>query len=53
MKILLVISFVLLVIILVFCLWVLAKISGLAIDMEEQMEIERKLRNDKRNNKDR
>lgn len=28
-----------------FCIWVFAKTSGRASDMEEQMEIERKLRN--------
>lgn len=44
MKILLVIAFIILVLIGVFCIWVLAKISGLTTNKEEQMEIERKLR---------
>lgn len=47
MKILLVIMFIILVLIAVFCLWVLAKIGSIATNMEEQMEIERKLRNRK------
>ena len=44
MKILLVILFILLVPTAVFCLWVLMRVSGMATDKEEQMEIERKLR---------
>lgn len=47
MKIVLVIVFVILVLITIFCIWVLAKISSIATDREEQMEIERKLRNRK------
>lgn len=48
MNTLLVIIFTILVFIGLFCLWVLAKISSRANDMEEQMEIERKLKNGKR-----
>lgn len=44
MKIFLVILFTILVFIGLFCLWVLAQISSMATDKEEQMEIERKLR---------
>lgn len=44
MKIVLVIVFVILVLITIFCIWVLAKIGSVATNMEEQMEIERKLR---------
>ena len=44
MNIFLIIIFVILVPIAVFCLWVLMRVSGLATDKEEQMEIERKLR---------
>ena len=44
MKIFLIILFVILVLIASFCLWVLAKIGSIATNMEEQMEIERKLR---------
>lgn len=45
MKTLLIIVFVVLVLIGMFCLWVLCRIAGNSNDMEEQMEIERKLRN--------
>jgi len=31
-----------------FCIWVFAKTSGRASNMEEQMDIERKLRNGKK-----
>lgn len=44
MKILLVILFTILVFTGLFCLWVLAQISSMTTDKEEQMEIERKLR---------
>jgi cell division protein FtsX len=44
MKVVLVIVFVILLLLANFCLWVLAKISSRASEMEEQMEIERKLR---------
>lgn len=44
MKIVLVVFFVIMVFVAVFCLWVLAKMGSLATDKEEQMEIERKLR---------
>lgn len=44
MKIFLIIFFIIVVFVGLFCLWVLAKISGMATDKEEQMEIERKLR---------
>ena len=44
MKIFLIIFFTILFLIGMFCLWVFAKTSGRASDMEEQMEIERKLR---------
>ena len=44
MKIFLIIFFTIVFLIGSFCLWVLAKASGLAADKEEQMEIERKLR---------
>ena len=44
MKIFLIIFFIILFLIGMFCLWVLAKISGMTADKEEQMEIERKLR---------
>ncbi len=47
LKVLLIVMFVILVFIAAFCLWVLTKISSLATDMEEQIEIERKLRNRK------
>ena len=45
MKIFLIIFFTILVLIGMFCLWVLCRIAGNSNDMEEQMEIERKLRN--------
>ena len=44
MKIFLIIFFIIVVFVGLFCLWVLAKISSMATDKEEQMEIERKLR---------
>lgn len=44
MKIFLIIAFVVLVPTAVFCLWVLCKVAANSTDMEEQMEIERKLR---------
>ena len=44
MKIFLIIAFVILVPSAIFLLWVVAKIGAVATDMEEQMEIERKLR---------
>lgn len=44
MKIFLVIFFITLILVGVFCLWVIAKMGSLATDKEEQMEIERKLR---------
>lgn len=44
MKIFLIIFFIILVFIGIFCLWAVAKISGITTNMEEQMEIERKLR---------
>lgn len=44
MIIFLVIFFILLVLIGVFCIWVLLRLSGLTTNKEEQMEIERKLR---------
>ena len=44
MKIFLIIFFTISFLLGMFCLWVLAKISGMATDKEEQMEIERKLR---------
>ena len=44
MKIFLIIFFVIVVFVGLFCLWVLAKASGMAANKEEQMEIERKLR---------
>lgn len=47
MKILLIIAFVILVPIAIFCLWVLCKMAANSTDMEEQLEIERKLRNRK------
>jgi len=43
-KIVLVIVFVILMSLANFCLWVLCKSGSIATDMEEQMEIERKLR---------
>ena len=45
MKILLIIMFVMLVPMAIFCLWVLCKVASNSSNMEEQMEIERKLRN--------
>ena len=45
MKILLIIMFVILVPIALFCLWVLCKVAANSSNMEEQIEIERKLRN--------
>lgn len=45
MKIFLIIFFTILFLIGMFCLWVLCRIAGNSNDMEEQMEIERKLRN--------
>lgn len=48
MNIFLIIFFTILALIGMFCLWVLARISGMTTDKEEQMEIERKLRNGKR-----
>lgn len=45
MKIVIEIILSLLAIAFMFCIWVFAKTSGRASDMEEQMEIERKLRN--------
>ena len=47
MDIFLIILFVILVIIGAFCMWVIAKIGSIATNKEEQMEIERKLRNRK------
>lgn len=44
MKIFLIIAFIILMPVAMFCLWVLAKISSRANEMEEQMEIERKLK---------
>lgn len=44
MKIFLIIFFIILVFIGGFCLWVIAKMGSLATNKEEQMEIERKLR---------
>lgn len=44
LKILLIIMFVILLSMAVFCLYVLAKIGEIATDMEEQMDLERKLR---------
>lgn len=44
MNIFLIIAFVVLVPIALFCLWVFCKIAGNSNDMEEQMEIERKLK---------
>ena len=44
MTIFLTIFFIILVFIGGFCLWVIAKMGSLATDKEEQMEIERKLR---------
>lgn len=44
MKIFLIILFVILVPIAAFCLWVFCKVAGNSNDMEEQMELERKLR---------
>lgn len=44
MKIFLIIFFVIIAFVGLFCLWVLAKISSMAANKEEQMEIERKLR---------
>ena len=43
-KVFLVVFFTFLVLMGVFCLWVLAKASSIATDKEEQMELERKLR---------
>ena len=50
MKIFLIIAFVILVPTAAFCLWVLCKVAANSTNMEEQMEIERKLResNEKR-----
>lgn len=47
MNIFLIILFVILVPVAAFCLWVFCKIAGNSTNMEEQMEIERKLRNRK------
>ena len=44
MKIFLIIVFAVLIPSAAFCLWVFCKIAGNSNDMEEQMEIERKLR---------
>ena len=44
MNIFLIILFVILVPIAIFCLWVLCKVASNSTNMEEQMEIERKLR---------
>lgn len=43
-KIILVIVFTILMLLVHFCLWVLCKSGSIASDMEEQREIERKLR---------
>lgn len=48
MKIFLIIIFMILMLVGLFCLWVFARSSSLATNKEEQMEIERKLRNGKR-----
>lgn len=48
MKIFLIVAFAIIILVSSFCIWVLAKISSRANDMEEQMEIERKLRNGKK-----
>lgn len=45
MKIFLIIMFIILMFIGFFCIWVICKIAGVSTNMEEQMEIERKLRN--------
>jgi hypothetical protein len=47
MKVFLVIFFIVLMLVGAFCIWVLCKIAGNTNDMEEQLEIERKLRNKK------
>ena len=44
MNIFLIILFVILVPVAVFCLWVLCKVASNSTNIEEQMEIERKLR---------
>ena len=44
MKVILIIFFIVLVFVSIFCLWVLCKIAGNSSNLEEQLEIERKLR---------
>lgn len=48
MKTFLIIFFVIIVLVGMFCIWVLARIGSIATNKEEQMEIERKLKNGKR-----
>lgn len=47
MKVVLIIMFVILVPTAMFCFWVFCRIAGNSNDIEEQMELERKLRNRK------
>ena len=47
-KIFLVIFFVILIFITAFLLWVVVKIGGLTTNMEEQLDLEKKLRNGKK-----